>query len=141
MWIHGRAFVCGSNARKMHAGNAFAHYRVGLISINYRLGIWGSPRSMTRRSTAVCMINCPLRWVRPGHIDATGSPPQHGTCVADRLDCRCSPINLPTDTVVRALRPPGRASPEAHTTRRRASRYMSARAHANRLGCGGLRTR
>ncbi|MBF6174928.1 carboxylesterase/lipase family protein [Nocardia blacklockiae] len=41
VWIHGGAFVRGSNARAIYDGTAFARDGVVLVSINYRLGISG----------------------------------------------------------------------------------------------------
>ncbi|MEV6768805.1 carboxylesterase family protein [Nocardia sp. NPDC051030] len=41
VWIHGGAFVRGSNARKIYDGSAFARDGVVVVSINYRLGISG----------------------------------------------------------------------------------------------------
>ncbi|WP_280218307.1 carboxylesterase/lipase family protein [Nocardia neocaledoniensis] len=41
VWIHGGAFVRGSNARAIYDGSAFARDGVVLVSINYRLGISG----------------------------------------------------------------------------------------------------
>lgn len=41
VWIHGGAFVRGSNARAIYDGSAFARDGVVVVSINYRLGISG----------------------------------------------------------------------------------------------------
>ncbi|MBF6332841.1 carboxylesterase/lipase family protein [Nocardia transvalensis] len=41
VWIHGGAFVRGSNARKIYDGSAFARDGVVVVSINYRLGASG----------------------------------------------------------------------------------------------------
>ncbi len=41
VWIHGGAFIRGSNARKIYAGTNFARDGVVTVSINYRLGIPG----------------------------------------------------------------------------------------------------
>ncbi|MEV0248729.1 carboxylesterase family protein [Nocardia sp. NPDC050712] len=41
VWIHGGAFVRGSNAREMYDGSTFARDGVVVVSINYRLGISG----------------------------------------------------------------------------------------------------
>ncbi|WP_024799375.1 carboxylesterase/lipase family protein [Nocardia sp. BMG51109] len=41
VWIHGGAFVRGSNARTIYDGSAFARDGVVVVSVNYRLGISG----------------------------------------------------------------------------------------------------
>ncbi|WP_228001823.1 carboxylesterase/lipase family protein [Nocardia australiensis] len=41
VWIHGGAFVRGSNARTIYDGTSFARDGIVLVSINYRLGISG----------------------------------------------------------------------------------------------------
>ncbi|MBB5911909.1 para-nitrobenzyl esterase [Nocardia transvalensis] len=41
VWIHGGAFVRGSNSQKIYDGSAFARDGVVVVSINYRLGISG----------------------------------------------------------------------------------------------------
>jgi para-nitrobenzyl esterase len=41
VWIHGGAFVRGSNARAIYNGTSFARDGIVLVSINYRLGISG----------------------------------------------------------------------------------------------------
>lgn len=41
VWIHGGAFVRGSNARAIYDGSAFARDGVVVVSVNYRLGISG----------------------------------------------------------------------------------------------------
>ncbi|MFD0364806.1 carboxylesterase/lipase family protein [Nocardia sp. GCM10030253] len=41
VWIHGGAFVRGSNARAIYDGAAFARDGIVMVSINYRLGISG----------------------------------------------------------------------------------------------------
>ncbi|MFD3745060.1 carboxylesterase/lipase family protein [Nocardia sp. NPDC058633] len=41
VWIHGGAFVRGSNARTIYDGTAFARDGVVMVGINYRLGVSG----------------------------------------------------------------------------------------------------
>jgi para-nitrobenzyl esterase len=41
VWIHGGGFQAGSGAENRHDGTAFARRNVVLVSINYRLGIFG----------------------------------------------------------------------------------------------------
>ncbi|MFD3507023.1 carboxylesterase/lipase family protein [Nocardia sp. NPDC058666] len=79
VWIHGGAFVRGSNAREIYNGTAFARDGVVMVGINYRLGISGfaelegapSNRGLHDQIFA-------LRWVRE-NIAAFGGDPDNVT--------------------------------------------------------------
>lgn len=79
VWIHGGAFVRGSNARAIYDGTAFARDGVVMVGINYRLGVSGfaeiegapSNRGLHDQIFA-------LRWVRE-NIAAFGGDPGNVT--------------------------------------------------------------
>ncbi|KQY38100.1 carboxylesterase [Nocardia sp. Root136] len=79
VWIHGGAFVRGSNARVIYDGTAFARDGVVMVGINYRLGVSGfaeiegapSNRGLHDQIFA-------LRWVRE-NIAAFGGDPDNVT--------------------------------------------------------------
>ncbi|MFF0544489.1 carboxylesterase/lipase family protein [Nocardia thailandica] len=79
VWIHGGAFVRGSNARDIYDGTAFARDGVVLVSINYRLGISGfaavegAPLNRGLHDQIFA-----LRWVRD-NIAAFGGDPGNVT--------------------------------------------------------------
>ncbi|MEU3013500.1 carboxylesterase/lipase family protein [Nocardia asteroides] len=79
VWIHGGAFVRGSNARAIYDGAAFARDGVVLVSINYRLGISGfavvdgAPLNRGLHDQIFA-----LRWVRE-NIAAFGGDPDNVT--------------------------------------------------------------
>ncbi|MFD5179608.1 carboxylesterase/lipase family protein [Nocardia sp. NPDC058379] len=79
VWIHGGAFVRGSNARAIYDGTAFARDGVVLVSINYRLGISGfavlegAPLNRGLHDQIFA-----LRWVRD-NIAAFGGDPDNVT--------------------------------------------------------------
>ncbi|MFE6925677.1 carboxylesterase/lipase family protein [Nocardia sp. NPDC057663] len=79
VWIHGGAFVRGSNARAIYDGTAFARDGVVLVSINYRLGISGfaaldgAPLNRGLHDQLFA-----LRWVRD-NIAAFGGDPDNVT--------------------------------------------------------------
>ncbi|MFC4126686.1 carboxylesterase/lipase family protein [Nocardia rhizosphaerae] len=79
VWIHGGAFVRGSNARKIYDGSAFARDGVVLVSINYRLGISGfaaldgAPLNRGLHDQVFA-----LRWVRE-NIAVFGGDPERVT--------------------------------------------------------------
>lgn len=79
VWIHGGAFVRGSNARAIYDGTAFARDGVVLVSINYRLGISGfavvdgAPLNRGLHDQIFA-----LRWVRE-NIAAFGGDPDNVT--------------------------------------------------------------
>ena len=52
VWIHGGGFQAGAGAEPRHDGEAFARKNVVLVSINYRLGVFGflSHPELTRES-------------------------------------------------------------------------------------------
>ncbi|MFQ6395341.1 carboxylesterase/lipase family protein [Nocardia sp. KC 131] len=79
VWIHGGAFVRGSNARSIYDGAAFARDGVVMVSLNYRLGISGF----------AAIANAPLnrglhdqlfalRWVQE-NIESFGGDPDNVT--------------------------------------------------------------
>lgn len=79
VWIHGGAFVRGSNARVIYDGTAFARDGVVLVSINYRLGISGfaaldgAPLNRGLHDQIFA-----LRWVRD-NVAAFGGDPDNVT--------------------------------------------------------------
>lgn len=79
VWIHGGAFTRGSNAAPMYNGSAFARNGVVLVSINYRLGIFGytvldgAPTNLGMRDQLAA-----LEWVRE-NIAAFGGDPDNVT--------------------------------------------------------------
>ncbi|MFF2082261.1 carboxylesterase/lipase family protein [Nocardia sp. NPDC058176] len=79
VWIHGGAFVRGSNARAIYDGTAFARDGVVMVSINYRLGISGfaaldgAPLNRGLHDQIFA-----LRWVRE-NIAAFGGDPGNVT--------------------------------------------------------------
>ncbi|MFE3544869.1 carboxylesterase/lipase family protein [Nocardia sp. NPDC059177] len=79
VWIHGGAFVRGSNARAIYDGTSFARDGVVLVSINYRLGvsgfaaIEGAPHNRGLHDQLFA-----LRWVRD-NIAAFGGDPGNVT--------------------------------------------------------------
>ncbi|MFD4432709.1 carboxylesterase/lipase family protein [Nocardia sp. NPDC058497] len=79
VWIHGGAFVRGSNARAIYNGAAFARDGVVMVSINYRLGVSGfaaidgAPLNRGLHDQLFA-----LRWVRE-NIAAFGGDPDNVT--------------------------------------------------------------
>ncbi|HMS76626.1 carboxylesterase/lipase family protein [Gordonia sp. (in: high G+C Gram-positive bacteria)] len=79
VWIHGGAFVRGSNASPSYDGSAFARDGVVLVSINYRLGTYGwlpvdgAPTNLGMRDQIAA-----LRWVQD-NIAAFGGDPANVT--------------------------------------------------------------
>ncbi|MEU4597191.1 carboxylesterase family protein [Nocardia sp. NPDC023988] len=79
VWIHGGAFVRGSNARRIYDGTAFARDGVVMVSINYRLGISGFAELDGAPSNRGLHDQlCALRWVRE-NIAAFGGDPDNVT--------------------------------------------------------------
>lgn len=79
VWIHGGAFIRGSNARKIYDGSAFARDGVVVVSINYRLGISGFaavPGAPDNRGLHDQLFA--LRWVQD-NIEAFGGDPARVT--------------------------------------------------------------
>ncbi|GAB19462.1 putative carboxylesterase [Gordonia effusa NBRC 100432] len=75
VWIHGGAFTRGSNASPMYDGSAFARDGVVLVSINYRLGVFGflpidgAPTNLGMRDQIAA-----LKWVQDNIIQFGGDP-------------------------------------------------------------------
>lgn len=75
VWIHGGAFVRGSNASPIYDGTAFARDGVVLVSINYRLGVFGytvfddAPTNLGMRDQIAA-----LEWVRDNVARFGGNP-------------------------------------------------------------------
>jgi len=75
VWIHGGAFVRGSNASPTYDGTAFARDGVVLVSINYRLGVFGytvfddAPTNLGMRDQIAA-----LQWVRDNVAQFGGNP-------------------------------------------------------------------
>lgn len=79
VWIHGGAFVRGSNARAIYDGATFARDGVVTVSINYRLGISGFaavPGAPLNRGLHDQVFA--LRWVQE-NIEAFGGDPGNVT--------------------------------------------------------------
>jgi para-nitrobenzyl esterase len=87
VWIHGGGFQAGAGAEPRHDGAAFARKNVVLVTINYRLGVFGflSHPELTRESGRNASGNYgmldqveALRWVRD-NIAAFGGDPANVT--------------------------------------------------------------
>jgi para-nitrobenzyl esterase len=73
VWIHGGGFQAGAGAEPRHDGEAFARKNVVLVTINYRLGVFGflAHPELTRESGRTASGNyglldqvAALKWVR-----------------------------------------------------------------------------
>lgn len=83
VWIHGGGFTIGSGAERVYDGEALARRDVVVVTINYRLGIFGffahpllsreSPRGVSGNYGFLDQIRA-LRWVKH-HIAAFGGDP------------------------------------------------------------------
>jgi para-nitrobenzyl esterase len=87
VWIHGGGFQAGAGGENRHDGQAFARKGVVLVTINYRLGIFGffAHPALTRESGHNASGNygmldqvAALRWVQ-GNIAAFGGDPRNVT--------------------------------------------------------------
>jgi para-nitrobenzyl esterase len=87
VWIHGGGFVAGAGDEPRHNGEAFAKKGVVLVTINYRLGIFGffAHPELTKESTAHASGNyglldqiAALKWVK-ANIAAFGGDPSNVT--------------------------------------------------------------
>jgi len=87
VWIHGGGFVAGGGGEPRHDGEAFARKGIVLVSINYRLGVFGffAHPELTRESGRSASGNyglldqvAALRWVRD-NIAAFGGDPANVT--------------------------------------------------------------
>src|SRR5688572_1384198 len=87
VWIHGGGFQAGAGAEPRHDGEAFARKNVILVSINYRLGVFGflAHPELTRESGRNASGNygmldqvAALRWVQD-NIAAFGGDPKNVT--------------------------------------------------------------
>lgn len=87
VWIHGGGFQAGSGAEPRHDGAAFARKGIVLVSINYRLGVFGfmAHPDLTRESGRNASGNyglldqvAALRWVKD-NIAAFGGDPGNVT--------------------------------------------------------------
>jgi para-nitrobenzyl esterase len=79
VWIHGGAFLRGSNAREIYDGSAFARDGVVMVAINYRLGVSGFaaiPGAPLNRGLHDQIFA--LRWVQE-NIAAFGGDPGNVT--------------------------------------------------------------
>jgi para-nitrobenzyl esterase len=83
VWIHGGGFQAGAGAEPRHDGAAFARKNVVLVTINYRLGVFGflSHPELTRESGRNASGNYgmldqveALRWVRDNIAAFGGNP-------------------------------------------------------------------
>ena len=87
VWIHGGGFQAGAGAEPRHDGDALARHGVVVVTINYRLGIFGffAHPELTKESGRNASGNygmldqvAALRWVRE-NIAAFGGNPQNVT--------------------------------------------------------------
>jgi para-nitrobenzyl esterase len=87
VWIHGGGFQAGAGAEPRHDGEAFARKNVVLVTINYRLGVFGffAHPELTRESGRNASGNygmldqvAALRWVKD-NIAAFGGDPGNVT--------------------------------------------------------------
>ena len=87
VWIHGGGFQAGASAEPRHDGDALARKGVVLVTINYRLGVFGflAHPELTRESSRKASGNygmldqvAALRWVQQ-NIAAFGGNPQNVT--------------------------------------------------------------
>jgi para-nitrobenzyl esterase len=87
VWIHGGGFQAGAGAENRHDGEPFARKNVVLVSVNYRLGVFGffSHPELTKESGRNASGNygmldqvAALRWVRD-NIAAFGGDPGNVT--------------------------------------------------------------
>jgi para-nitrobenzyl esterase len=87
VWIHGGGFQAGAGAEPRHDGQAFARKNVLLVTINYRLGVFGflAHPELTRESGHNASGNyglmdqvAALKWVQD-NIAAFGGDPQNVT--------------------------------------------------------------
>ena len=87
VWIHGGGFQAGAGGENRHDGEAFARKGVVLVTINYRLGIFGffAHPALTRESGRQASGNygmfdqiAALRWVQ-SNIAAFGGHPRNVT--------------------------------------------------------------
>jgi len=83
VWIHGGGFQAGAGAEPRHDGEAFARKGVVLVTINYRLGVFGfmAHPELTRESGRNASGNygmfdqvAALRWVRDNIAAFGGNP-------------------------------------------------------------------
>ena len=83
VWIHGGGFQAGAGAEPRHDGNAFARKGVVLVTINYRLGVFGflAHPELTRESGQNASGNyglmdqvAALRWVKENIAAFGGNP-------------------------------------------------------------------
>jgi para-nitrobenzyl esterase len=87
VWIHGGGFQAGSGAEPRHDGEAFAKKGIVLVTINYRLGVFGffSHPELTKESGHNASGNygmldqvAALKWVQ-NNIAAFGGDPKNVT--------------------------------------------------------------
>ena len=83
VWIHGGGFQAGAGAEPRHDGEAFARKNIVLVTINYRLGVFGffSHPELTRESGRQASGNygmldqvAALRWVQDNIASFGGDP-------------------------------------------------------------------
>ena len=87
VWIHGGAFTSGSGSVPVYNGATLATQGMVVVTINYRLGIWGflAHPDLTREAAGAPPTNfglqdilAALRWVQ-GNINAFGGDPTRVT--------------------------------------------------------------
>jgi para-nitrobenzyl esterase len=87
VWIHGGGFMAGGGAEPRHDGQAFARKGIVLVTINYRLGVFGffAHPELTKESPAKASGNyglldqvAALRWVKE-NVAAFGGDPGNVT--------------------------------------------------------------
>ena len=87
VWVHGGGFQAGGGSEPRHNGEAFAKKGIVLVTINYRLGVFGflAHADLTKESSAHASGNyglldqvAALRWVKD-NIGAFGGDPGNVT--------------------------------------------------------------
>ena len=91
VWIHGGAFTGGSSSEKLYDGRKLAEHGIIVVSINYRLGVFGwlahpelsaeSPLKISGNYGLLDQIEA-LRWVK-ANIAAFGGDPSNVTIAGE----------------------------------------------------------
>src|SRR5438270_1326317 len=82
VWIHGGAFIMGSGSTPWYDGRPFAREDVVLVSINYRLGVFGFLHVDGQGNNGILDQVSALEWVRD-NIDAFGGDPDNVTAFGE----------------------------------------------------------
>src|SRR5438477_9149816 len=82
VWIHGGAFVTGSSATPWYDGSTFARDGVVVVTINYRLGVFGFLHVDGQGNNGILDQVLALEWVRD-NIAAFGGDPDNVTAFGE----------------------------------------------------------